>query len=523
MNKVIRTARISAEPVVLPIHVDRGLVDLAFEATTEAFTEADFEAAQAQDLEESAEFTPLGENAETVDVEEVEEEEPKLTMEEAEALVLERLGEAEARFLQEKEQEKEAAHQAGFEAGQAQGYAEGHAAGLAEGQTQSQDEIVRFQAMLNHIADRWDHVFKSADMDVTQLAFAVAKNIVGSVVDAHDDLVLQSVRDCLAHVQDTTQLTIYVNPEDLALVRNNRTHWQEAYERIESLNIEADESIEKGGCLIETPSGDIDAQISSRLEKLQAAILERLQGAPQEMAPDVSDVVAEENVGERVLENETPITDELESVSQGDVDTMDKQTDAEMGVEEGVQPVDAEAMADVDETASVDHPEARVQDGDDAMHAELNDGTVAEENVPPEEDAVEAVGHMEDGVSVDDPGSALEDDADTIDAQLNDETMVDEDIPSVDGQTEDTDEIENDVSDLFLPEDVDEEVVDTQTNEGTTVEEDAEVLEDALEMPEEMTDDVNEVSADLEDGLPSDVDDGVDGTPESEDDEAGQL
>jgi flagellar assembly protein FliH len=439
MNKVIRTARISSEPVILPIHIDRGLVELAFEATTEAFTEAEFESAQVQDVEASAGFTPLGEQAELVDVEDVtpaaEAQEPQLSMEEVEALVQERLGEAEARFLQEKEQEKEAAHQAGFEAGQAQGYAEGHAAGLAEGQAQSQDEIVRFQSMLNHIADRWDHVFKSADLDVTQLAFAVAKNIVGSVVDAHDDLVLQSVRDCLKYVQDTTQLTIYVHPEDLALVRGNRSHWQEAYERIESLNIEADESIEKGGCLIETPSGDIDAQISSRLEKLQVAILERLQGAPQEVAPDVSDVIAEDDV-------------------QG--------ADGEMDIQ-------------------------------------------------------------------DDPG--------VTDLQADGEIEGEDQIQALEDQAETLGDMENDLDEVFLPEDV-VEAIDTQIDDETAVEDEAQNLEAALETTEEMIDDLPEAPvAGLEGDVQNELDveeqqaeegsdnvnDSVDETPESEDDEAGQL
>lgn len=323
MNKVIRTARISSQPVVLPIHVDRDSVELPFEPSEEAtFSEEDFEAAQAQDVAESFEFTSLVDQAEVI------EEEPGLTEEEVEAIVAERLAEAEARFLQEKEQEKEAAHQAGMEAGQAQGYAEGHAAGLAEGQAQSQDEIARFQAMTNKIAERWDRVFKGADMDLTQLALAVAKNVVGSIAQAQEDLVLASVQDCLALVQDVKQLTICVSPQDLAIVRENRTRWQEAYERIESMAIEADDSIEPGGCIVETPAGDIDGQISSRLEKLQSAILEKLQGAPAEAVPDVSDVVAEpetdlDDVAESdLVQEDAPPSDEtlLEEQVESNVD-----------------------------------------------------------------------------------------------------------------------------------------------------------------------------------------------------------
>jgi len=409
MNKVIRTARILSQPVVLPIHVDRDSVELPFEPSEEAtFSEEDFEAAQAQDVAESFEFTSLVDQAEVI------EEEPGLTEEEVEAIVAERLAEAEARFLQEKEQEKEAAHQAGMEAGQAQGYAEGHAAGLAEGQAQSQDEIARFQAMTNKIAERWDRVFKNADMDLTQLALAVAKNVVGSIAQAQEDLVLESVQDCLALVQDVKQLTICVSPQDLAIVRENRTRWQEAYERIETMAIEADDSIEPGGCIVETPAGDIDGQISSRLEKLQSAILERLQGAPAEEVPDVSDVVAEPEADlddtaesnlsqedmtdvatpsdETFLEEQTEsnVDEDLPEVSSQGTETQDVSDEDSLSALGGDQEEDADAlMQDSADVIDEDLLPAPSVDQVDAAEAESN--PISDQNITSDAEVDEEV------------------------------------------------------------------------------------------------------------------------------------
>jgi flagellar assembly protein FliH len=275
MNRVIRTARISPRPVFLPIHIDRDLVELGFVPDQDEISEEEFGAAQAQDVEESNELGLLEE-----ELEEEIEEEPRMLVAEAEAMVEARLHEAETSFLEE----KVTVRQEGLQAGQEKGYAEGHAAGLAEGQAQSQDEIARFQAMIGKISERWDRLFKSVDLDLVNLAIAIAENVVGGAIKGQEDLVLDSVRACLRHLQDTKQLKICVNPDDLAIVRANRTRWQETYERIESVTIEADESIGRGGCVIETPSG----QISSRLDKLQIAILERMQSVPGVPVPDVS-------------------------------------------------------------------------------------------------------------------------------------------------------------------------------------------------------------------------------------------
>ena len=517
MNKVIRTARIAAQPVVLPIHVDRDVVDLPFVAEDDEFTEADFEAAQAEDVEASSEFTALGDQAEVV------EEEPKLSMEEVEALIAERVQEVETRLLQEKaqeiEQEKAAAHQAGLEAGQSQGYADGHAAGLAEGQAQSQDEITRFQALISQVAERWDPIFKSADLDVVQLAFAVARKIVGSVVNAHEDLVLEAVGDCLEHVQDVTKLTICVNPDDLRIVRANRTLWQEAYERIESMTIEADETIERGGCVIETPAGDIDGQISSRLEKLQTAILERLQGMPQETVPDVSRVVAgsgtQEEVDESgeaatedsveavapetaleqdVLEAETSTTDEVasdgeeasvsvdEHVSSGEGDSVISETDV---VDETDVNLDAETsdlqdegmISAADDVNGVETTDAALGEEipDDASNLEDEIDSIGEEtSVEPQSELsnLDASDDVDDGIE---SGASSEEGLNTIQSGLSD-AEVSDDVSSEAGTERASDENSLDMtqSDLSEPD------VSNDVN-GAEIADDAQG-EDGLEM-----------------------------------------
>jgi len=455
MNRVIRTARISSKPVVLPIHVDRDMVELPFESEEETISDEDFEAAQKQDVEESVEFRPLGGQLEVV--EEDEAEASKLSMEEVEALIDARLKQAEAQFLQEKEQAIDSAHQAGMEAGQAQGYAEGHQVGLAEGQAQSQDEIARFQAMLGYLADRWDRVFKSADMDVTQLAFAVAQNIVGAVSDVREDLVLQSVRDCLAHVQDTKQLTICVNPDDLKIVRANRTHWQESYERIESMLIEADASIERGGCLIETPSGDIDGQISSRLEKLRGVLLECLQGAPQETAPSVLDVIADvggqstiasedENVIEPVATDQ-----QLSQVTGAPILPVGEEADAVVSTEDVLasEPVQKETIKNADEvtpSAEMENTETMVAAEDSA---EIQSNEVAESSdLPVADGVVNDQAESDVDVQANDEGLLAEEDlvAENMPEEMSDVLIADGEI--VDGE----DSVAQSVDEVEMPE-----------------------------------------------------------------------
>ena len=53
-------------------------------------------------------------------------------------------------------------------------------------------------------------------------------------------------------------------------------HLLESLESIDHLLIESEPSVTKGGCIVETPIGDVDAQIEERLERVRSALIEDL-------------------------------------------------------------------------------------------------------------------------------------------------------------------------------------------------------------------------------------------------------
>lgn len=307
MKKIIRTARISDHPVVLPIEADPGMVDLpeVIEEGTpgeDAPSEAGFKS-----LEEQVEMVD-GATAETpgVIMDDRAVVEPGFSQAEVDAMIAERLKQAEARF----EKEKKAAHNAGLEAGRTQGFSEGYAKGQTEGQVQSEDEIARFQALLSALSERWGDIFKTADLNLTQIALAVARNIIGATADAHSNLVVEAVRDSLKLLQDKSRITLRIHPDDLEIMRTHRSQWMETYERIDTLILEADPKVARGGCIVETPSGDIDAQIDSRLDKLRSVLVESIQNAQPEPAPEIDAASADADDEPQTMDHGRRTTDD---------------------------------------------------------------------------------------------------------------------------------------------------------------------------------------------------------------------
>ena len=284
MNKIIRDPKIANRPVRLS-----GLSGEAAEAAEEGGAETEPFVGleeQAEDIlipADAPEEEAQEEDTQAVSEPEAPEPEPEPpppSAGEIETMVEERVKEFEARF----QQEKEDAYRSGFE--------DGRADGLKEGQAQSQAEIQHFQAMLEALNEQWEDLFRNLDLTLADLAMAVARKMVGNLVERHSEPVTQAVQDCLGYLQDTSRVLIRVNPADLETIRQHRAEWQESIEALENLLVEADPNVSRGGCLVETPMGDLDAQVESRLEKLRTALIEGIRNGaetpprPSTLPPD---------------------------------------------------------------------------------------------------------------------------------------------------------------------------------------------------------------------------------------------
>jgi flagellar biosynthesis/type III secretory pathway protein FliH len=111
-----------------------------------------------------------------------------------------------------------------------------------------------------------------AGSEIKKAAFAVAKNLLDAELNAFPDTVLRIAQIVLETIPDASQVYLRVNPSDAALLKDNREWLINALGRAKELDIRIDKQVERGGLLIQTESGVIDAQISTQLEEIARAI-----------------------------------------------------------------------------------------------------------------------------------------------------------------------------------------------------------------------------------------------------------
>lgn len=143
------------------------------------------------------------------------------------------------------------------EAARAEGYAEGLAAGRVEGE-QAGGRIKQLAESFSSTLDNLD--FRLADM-VLELSLDVARQVVAGELAVHPERILDVVNLALKQMAETSrEARLLLNPEDAALVR---PHLDQVLDK-NRLRIVEDVRIVRGGCLIETTQGDLDATLPAR-------------------------------------------------------------------------------------------------------------------------------------------------------------------------------------------------------------------------------------------------------------------
>ena len=162
----------------------------------------------------------------------------------------------------------------GFRAGREKGAAE--AACEAEEQYRRQIETIQEQmaAFVNAIETGKRELFAGYEDLMLELCCRMVKKILGTEPAHRETVILPVLRKALAGVAERDRLVIRVSPADFETVSGNREFWAPVAERVKEIAIEPDERIERGGCIIESDNGIVDAQPSVQLDEL-SAIVER--------------------------------------------------------------------------------------------------------------------------------------------------------------------------------------------------------------------------------------------------------
>ena len=180
-------------------------------------------------------------------------------------------------FEAELERLREAAHAQGIAsghvAGQAlgyqAGYEQGHAQGFEQGQSEAREEAGRLAALAETFKAALDGAQGAISETLVALALDIAQQVVRQHVQHDPTALIAAAREVLASEPTLVGApALIVSPADLPVV--------EAYlmEELQTRGwtVRTDPAVERGGCRAQAGTGEVDAGIDTRWERVAAAL-----------------------------------------------------------------------------------------------------------------------------------------------------------------------------------------------------------------------------------------------------------
>ena len=160
-------------------------------------------------------------------------------------------------------------HVAGQALGYQAGYEQGHAQGFEQGQSEAREEAARLAALAETFKVALDGAQGAISETLVALALDIAQQVVRQHVQHDPTALIAAAREVLATEPALVGApALIVSPADLPVV--------EAYlmEELQTRGwtVRTDPAVERGGCRAQAGTGEVDAGIDTRWERVAAAL-----------------------------------------------------------------------------------------------------------------------------------------------------------------------------------------------------------------------------------------------------------
>lgn len=142
---------------------------------------------------------------------------------------------------------------------------------LSEQMIQQRQELMALQdGILGALKDSIPGVVRDCETHLAALALEVARKLVDGM-PITGELVEAAISTAMRQVEESSHYTIFINPDDLQLLESKTSSLLSSSEA-RKITVTASKEVSRGGCVVETPFGRVDARRETKFDLLKNAL-----------------------------------------------------------------------------------------------------------------------------------------------------------------------------------------------------------------------------------------------------------
>jgi flagellar assembly protein FliH len=152
------------------------------------------------------------------------------------------------------------------------GYDAGREVGFKKGQGEVRRLIDRLGTIVGKAIDIREDIIQASEKQMVEMILIIARKVIKDEIVERKEIVLNNIREALKRIKDRDRVDIRVNFSDLEITTAHKDELIKLMESLRKVNIYEDSRVDRGGVIIETDVGAIDARISTQLKEIEEAI-----------------------------------------------------------------------------------------------------------------------------------------------------------------------------------------------------------------------------------------------------------
>jgi len=153
-----------------------------------------------------------------------------------------------------------------------EGRRDGHAAGVAAAEERLAPAAAALAAAQAAFEEERARVTEEVERHAIELALHLAERVLAGTLAVEPERVVDVVRGALRCLVERDRVLVLVNPEDLEHVRAATGELMASLGGMSTLDVQAERRVSRGGAVVRTAVGEVDAQLETKLERAREAI-----------------------------------------------------------------------------------------------------------------------------------------------------------------------------------------------------------------------------------------------------------
>jgi flagellar assembly protein FliH len=171
------------------------------------------------------------------------------------------------------------AYPRGLEEGRHRGFEQAHADAAEAALQQARQDLAQLAQALAGGLDAFEQskrrLLATAECGLLKLALAIARRVCKHDVGAASAAARANVRALLEMVKHEGDLELHLNPAECDALRQAVPELLASTGRLTHVEIMPDAAITRGGCVLHSRDGTIDASLETQLDRVAAALVEQ--------------------------------------------------------------------------------------------------------------------------------------------------------------------------------------------------------------------------------------------------------